>query len=396
MMKKILIVFGTRPEAIKMAPVIIELKKNSGHLKTFVCVTGQHREMLDQVLKTFDILPDFDLDIMKSGQDLEYITKEILTGISEVLREIMPDIVLVQGDTTTTFTAALAAFYLRIPVAHVEAGLRSHNMNDPWPEECNRMLTSRLATWHFAPTQQAKQNLVKENINENHILVTGNTVVDSLKWVLEKIDKSRKFEKELKESLLVKGYDIHRLKQNHNLVMVTSHRRENIGHGIREICNAIKDLSLIYPDIDFVFPVHLNPGIRSAVFEILNENIQNANVFLLKTLDYPEFICLMKYSYIILTDSGGIQEEAPYLGKPVLLLRDNTERPEALESKSIMIVGHNRQQIKERMADLINNENLYGEMSVQSNPFGDGNASHKIVTFLKSMNLQRQTILGKQ
>lgn len=385
-MKRIITVFGTRPEAIKMAPVVIELKKFPEHFEPIVCVTGQHREMLNSVLENFDIVPDFSLNIMKPGQDLEYLTTHILSGISEVFRETKPDLVLVQGDTTTTFTAALAAFYLRIPVAHIEAGLRSHNLNDPWPEECNRSLTTKIAAWHFAPTQQAKQNLLNENIDENQIFVTGNTVVDSLKWVLTKMERSADFNNQLEKSLTMKGYDIKRLHNNRKLILITSHRQENFGNGIREICYAIKELSADNPNIDFVFPVHLNPKIRSAVFDILSDKSQdNSNVFLLEPLDYTQFTCLMKNSFIILTDSGGIQEEAPYLGKPVLLLRENTERPESLSNHSVILVGNHRDQIRRRMSELMNDATLYEKMSVLGNPFGDGKASEKIVSYLTSL-----------
>jgi len=384
-LKRIFIVFGTRPEAIKMAPIIIELLKFPEHFESIVCVTGQHREMLNSALDIFGIYPDFSLDIMKQGQDQEYLTTQILSGVSKILKETQPDLVLVQGDTTTTFACALAAFYLKIPVAHIEAGLRTNDIKNPWPEEMNRSLTSRISLWHFAPTTQAKNNLLRENIGEDHIFITGNTIVDALRLITDKLDQSVDFRKAVIQNIESKGYDIGRLSDNQKLVLITCHRQENFGQGIVEICHAIKELAKQHPDLDFVFPVHLNPKIRIPVFEILGNKNPNKNIFLIEPIDYPAFIWLMKNSFLILSDSGGIQEEAPYFGKPILLLRERTERTESLETGSVIMTGNNRTFICEQFTELITNKFLYARMSQTTNPYGDGFASEKIVSTIISL-----------
>ena len=331
--KTILIVFGTRPEAIKMAPLVKELQSEPERFKTVVCVTAQHRQMLDQVLHIFDIVPDYDLDIMKPNQDLFDITSRVLLGMRDVLKEVQPDVVLVHGDTTTSTAAALAAFYQQIPVGHVEAGLRTHNIYSPWPEEMNRQMTGRIATYHFAPTPLAKSNLMKENVAEDKILVTGNTVIDALYMEVDKIKKDKALQEGLCKSLLQAGYDTRRLEGNRRLVLITGHRRENFGDGFISMCTAIRDLAAKYPDVDFVYPMHLNPNVRRPIHEVFGEDLTRyANLFFIEPLEYLSFVYLMEKSSIVLTDSGGIQEEAPGLGKPVLVMRDTTERPEALES----------------------------------------------------------------
>lgn len=377
---KILIVFGTRPEAIKMAPVVKEFKKYTGIFETAVCVTGQHRQLLDQVLEIFGIVPDFDLNIMKTGQDLFEITSKTLSGIHEILIHTNPGLVFVHGDTTTSLATALAAFYMQIPVAHVEAGLRSHNMYSPWPEEMNRSLTGRIATWHFAPTISAKNNLLAENISENRIVVTGNTVIDAISWAKKEIFSTKSKEAELTEFLNNQGYDMGRLDQSKRMVLVTSHRRENFGQGFRQICHAINNLSVKFPDVDFVYPVHLNPEVQKPVQEILGKD-STKNIFLLNPLDYLPFIFLMSKSCLILTDSGGIQEEAPALGKPVLVMRDTTERPEALESGSVKLVGTDREKIEQEVTALLNDSNLQNSMAKTIHPYGDGKAAERIVEF---------------
>lgn len=380
-MKKILFVFGTRPEAIKMAPLVLEFKKYPLQYETVVCVSGQHREMLDTVLDLFQIVPDYDLNIMQANQDLYDVTNRILTGLRDVLKQVKPDLVFVHGDTTTSTTAALAAFYQQIPVAHVEAGLRTGNIYSPWPEEMNRQLTGRLATYHFAPTPLAKQNLLKENVYEKSIEVTGNTVIDALHWVVNRIADNNDLSLSLQCDLVQKGYDINRLLRGQQMVLITGHRRENFGEGFLNICQAIKQLADTFPNIDFVYPMHLNPNVRKPVLDIL-DNAGN-NVFLIEPLSYLPFVYMMQKSLLILTDSGGVQEEAPGLGKPVLVMRDTTERPEAVEAGTVMLVGTDKNKIINGVSDLVNNINgLYDSMSHAENPYGDGKACDRIVKWL--------------
>ena len=380
-MKKILFVFGTRPEAIKMAPLVLEFKKYPLQYETVVCVSGQHREMLDTVLDLFQIVPDYDLNIMQANQDLYDVTNRILTGLRDVLKQVKPDLVFVHGDTTTSTTAALAAFYQQIPVAHVEAGLRTGNIYSPWPEEMNRQLTGRLATYHFAPTPLAKQNLLKENVYEKNIEVTGNTVIDALHWVVNRIADNNDLSLSLQCDLVQKGYDINRLLRGQQMVLITGHRRENFGEGFLNICQAIKQLADTFPNIDFVYPMHLNPNVRKPVLDILG-NAGN-NVFLIEPLSYLPFVYMMQKSLLILTDSGGVQEEAPGLGKPVLVMRDTTERPEAVEAGTVMLVGTDKNKIINGVSDLVNNINgLYDSMSHAENPYGDGKACDRIVKWL--------------
>ena len=382
-MKKVMIVFGTRPEAIKMAPLIKEFQKNTKSFQTIVCVTGQHREMLDQVLQLFDITPDYDLNIMKQGQDLYDVTARVLVGMRDVLKEAQPDIVLVHGDTTTSTAAALAAFYQQVPVGHVEAGLRTHNIYSPWPEEMNRLITGRIATYNFAPTELSRQNLLKENISDSMITVTGNTVIDALYWVVNKIRTDKKLEEQLKNILYSSGYDVDRLNTDRKLVLITGHRRENFGDGFINMCTAIKDLTQKYPEVDFVYPMHLNPNVRKPIHEVFGEDLSNlGNMFFIEPLEYLSFVYLMEKSTIVLTDSGGIQEEAPGLGKPVLVMRDTTERPEALEAGTVKLVGTNYDKIINEVSVLIDNENYYEKMSKAVNPYGDGLACERIVKTL--------------
>ena len=353
-MKKVLLVFGTRPEAIKMAPLVKELQKQKERIETVVCVTGQHREMLDQVLVIFDIKPDYDLNIMKRGQDLYDVTARVLTGMREVLKEIKPDIVLVHGDTTTSTAAALAAFYQQIPVGHVEAGLRTHNIYSPWPEEMNRLLTGRLATYHFSPTPLSRNNLIKESINDRNIIVTGNTVIDALYWVVDKIKNNKELDNELESVLSKAGYDVNRLDNGKKLVLITGHRRENFGDGFINMCTAIKDLTVKYPNVDFVYPMHLNPNVRKPIHEVFGKDLSGLkNMFFIEPLEYLSFVYLMEKSSIVLTDSGGIQEEAPGLGKPVLVMRDTTERPEALDAGTVKLVGTDYNKIVNEVSSLI-------------------------------------------
>ena len=380
-MKCILLVFGTRPEAIKMAPLVKEFQKYPETFKTIVCVTGQHREMLDQVLRIFDIQPDYDLNIMKQGQDLYDVTARVLTGMREVLKETQPDIVLVHGDTTTSTAAALAAFYQQIPVGHVEAGLRTHNIYSPWPEEMNRQITGRIATYHFAPTSLSKDNLLQEGVSEERIIVTGNTVIDALYMVVEKIKNDGILSCELEKVLKASGYDIGRLSDGRKLVLITGHRRENFGDGFISMCKAIKSLSEKYPEVDFVYPMHLNPNVRKPIHEVFGES-QRANLFFIEPLEYLSFVYLMEKSAIVLTDSGGIQEEAPGLGKPVLVMRDTTERPEALKAGTVRLVGTNYDKIVDEVSALLDNEAYYEKMSKAVNPYGDGLACERIVSFL--------------
>ena len=382
-MKKIMLVFGTRPEAIKMAPLVKEFQKHSDKFQTIVCVTGQHREMLDQVLHIFEIVPDYDLNIMKQGQDLYDVTARVLLGMRDVLKEAQPDIVLVHGDTTTSTAAALASFYQQIPVGHVEAGLRTHNIYSPWPEEMNRQLTGRIATYHFAPTPLSKKNLLAEGISENRIAVTGNTVIDALYMVVDKIKKDKVLDAALEKVLKESGYDVNRLSGGKKLVLITGHRRENFGDGFISMCKAIKALKEKYQDIDFVYPMHLNPNVRKPIHEVFGENLFGlGNMFFIEPLEYLSFVYLMEKSTIVLTDSGGIQEEAPGLGKPVLVMRDTTERPEALEAGTVKLVGTDYDKIVGEVSALIEDETYYDRMSKAVNPYGDGNACRMIINAL--------------
>lgn len=384
MRKKVMIVFGTRPEAIKMAPLVKKLQEKTNEIQAIVCVTGQHREMLDQVLHIFDIKPDNDLNIMKQGQDLYDITTRVLMGMREVLREVCPDVVLVHGDTTTSTATALAAFYQQIPVGHIEAGLRTYNIYSPWPEEMNRQITGRIATYHLAPTLQSKRNLLLEGVREEAIVVTGNTVIDALYLVIKKIQEDEGLEAELKANLKVLGYDISRLSGKRKLVLITGHRRENFGDGFLSICKAIRILVEKYQNIDFVYPMHLNPNVRKPINEIFSEQ-HFTNLFFIEPLEYLSFVYLMEKSTIVLTDSGGIQEEAPGLGKPVLVMRDTTERPEALEAGTVKLVGTDCEKIVSEVSVLLDDEAYYMEMSNAINPYGDGMASNRIYDFLSQV-----------
>lgn len=385
-MKKVMLVFGTRPEAIKMAPLVQELQKHSEKFQTIVCVTGQHREMLDQVLNLFDIIPDYDLNIMKQGQDLYDVTARVLTGMRDVLKEVSPDIVLVHGDTTTSTAAALAAFYQQIPVGHVEAGLRTHDIYSPWPEEINRQITGRIASYHFSPTSLSKQNLLKEDVNPDRIVVTGNTVIDALHQVVHKIKTDEALNTELEQLLKANSYDVNRLSDGRRLVLITGHRRENFGDGFINMCTAIKDLTLKYPEVDFIYPMHLNPNVRKPIHQVFGDNLSNlGNMFFIEPLEYLSFIYLMEKSAIVLTDSGGIQEEAPGLGKPVLVMRDTTERPEALKAETVKLVGTDYDKIVAEISTLLDDKNYYNQMSMAVNPYGDGLACSRIVTFLNNL-----------
>lgn len=378
-----MLVFGTRPEAIKMAPLVKEFQKHTEEVQTIVCVTGQHREMLDQVLEIFDIRPDYDLNIMKQGQDLYDVTARVLTGMRDVLKEAQPDVVLVHGDTTTSTASALAAFYQQIPVAHIEAGLRTHNIYSPWPEEMNRLITGRIATYHFSPTPLSRQNLLDEGVKETQIHVTGNTVIDALYWVVEKIKNDRVLDNELEGVLAKAGYDVNRLKDDKKLVLITGHRRENFGDGFINMCTAIKDLTEKYPDVDFVYPMHLNPNVRKPIHEVFGEDLSGlGNMFFIEPLEYLSFVYLMEKSTIVLTDSGGIQEEAPGLGKPVLVMRDTTERPEALDAGTVKLVGTNYDKIVNEVSALLDDADAYEQMSKAVNPYGDGLACGRIVKTL--------------
>ena len=375
-----MLVFGTRPEAIKMAPLVKEFQKYPKEFKTIVCVTGQHREMLDQVLHIFGIVPDYDLNIMKQGQDLYDVTARVLTGMRDVLKEAQPDVVLVHGDTTTSTAAALAAFYQQIPVGHVEAGLRTHNIYSPWPEEMNRQITGRIATYHFAPTPLSKKNLLAEGVQEEYIHVTGNTVIDALYMVVDKIKNNKELDTELDNLLKQAGYNVNRLAGGKKLVLITGHRRENFGDGFINICTAIKNLTKKYPDVDFVYPMHLNPNVRKPIHEVFGEDLSNlGNMFFIEPLEYLSFVYLMEKSTIVLTDSGGIQEEAPGLGKPVLVMRDTTERPEALEAGTVKLVGTDYDKIVSEVSALLDNQEYYDQMSKSVNPYGDGLACNRIV-----------------
>lgn len=379
-----MLVFGTRPEAIKMCPLVKEFQKYPEDFNTVVCVTGQHREMLDQVLKIFDIKPDFDLNIMKQGQDLYDVTARVLIGMRDIFKVCRPDVVLVHGDTTTSTAAALAAFYQQIPVGHVEAGLRTHNIYSPWPEEMNRQITGRIATYDFAPTPLSRENLLKENISDTQITITGNTVIDALYWVVEKIKSDNSLDKSLEEALLKAGYNVNRLSNGKKLVLITGHRRENFGDGFISMCTAIKDLTKKYPDVDFVYPMHLNPNVRKPIHEVFGENLTGlGNMFFIEPLEYLSFVYLMEKSTIVLTDSGGIQEEAPGLGKPVLVMRDTTERPEALTAGTVKLVGTDYNMIVNNVSELLNSSDAYEKMSKAVNPYGDGLACNRIVQILK-------------
>ena len=384
-MKKIMLVFGTRPEAIKMAPLVKAFQARKEDFETVVCVTGQHREMLDQVLSLFDIKPDFDLNIMKQGQDLYDVTSRVLLGMRDVFKTCVPDILFVHGDTTTSTAAALAAFYHQIPVAHVEAGLRTGNIYSPWPEEMNRLITGRIATYNLSPTKLSRENLLRENVSDSKIVVTGNTVIDALHWVTNKINNDKDLNANLAKELVTKGYDVTRLSNGRRLVLITGHRRENFGDGFRNICNALKALSEKYPDVDFVYPMHLNPNVRRPIHEAFGEDLSNlGNMFFIEPLEYLMFIFLMEKSDVVLTDSGGIQEEAPGLGKPVLVMRDTTERPEALEAGTVKLVGTDYDAIVDNGSLLLDNREAYERMSHAVNPYGDGKACGRIIDFIKS------------
>ena len=375
-----MLVFGTRPEAIKMAPLVKEFQKHPEEFETIVCVTGQHREMLDQVLHIFDIKPDYDLNIMKQGQDLYDVTARVLTGMRDIFKVCRPDVVLVHGDTTTSTAAALAAFYQQIPVGHVEAGLRTHNIYSPWPEEMNRQITGRIATYDFAPTPLSRENLLKENVSDSQITVTGNTVIDALYWVVAKIKSDKNLDKSLENELAKAGYNVSRLSGGKKLVLITGHRRENFGDGFISMCTAIKDLTNKYPDVDFVYPMHLNPNVRKPIHEVFGENLTGlGNMFFIEPLEYLSFVYLMEKSTIVLTDSGGIQEEAPGLGKPVLVMRDTTERPEALDAGTVKLVGTDYDKIVNEVSLLLDDSAAYEKMSKAVNPYGDGKACGRIV-----------------
>lgn len=390
-MKIIMLVFGTRPEAIKMAPLVKKFQEQSDRIETVVCVTGQHRQMLDQVLNLFGIKPDFDLNIMKTGQDLYDVTSRVLLGMRDVLKEARPDVVLVHGDTTTSTAAALAAFYQQIPVGHVEAGLRTHNIYSPWPEEMNRLITGRIASFHFAPTPLSRKNLMREAIPDQQILVTGNTVIDALYWVVDKIKQDQTLDAQLANILKEAGYDVDRLDGGRRLVLITGHRRENFGEGFIHMCTAIRDLANRYPNVDFVYPMHLNPNVRrpiQQVFEGLDSLSSGegwgeaGNLFFIEPLEYLSFVYLMEKSTIVLTDSGGIQEEAPGLGKPVLVMRDTTERPEALDAGTVKLVGTDYDKIVSEVSLLLDDSQAYAAMSQAVNPYGDGEACGRIVNAL--------------
>ena len=394
-MKKVMLVFGTRPEAIKMAPLVKAFEQYAGDFETIVCVTGQHREMLDQVLRLFDITPHYDLNIMKQGQDLYDVTSRVLLGMRDVLSEARPDVILVHGDTTTSTAAALAAFYQQIPVGHVEAGLRTHNIYSPWPEEMNRQITGRIATYNFSPTLLSRQNLLEEKVSEQNIIVTGNTVIDALYWVVDKIKSDEALSTELTHTLDTAGYNVARLidsksiqdsKQNRRLVLITGHRRENFGEGFIHMCTAIRDLAQKYPDVDFVYPMHLNPNVRKPIHEVFGNDLTGlGNMFFIEPLEYLSFVFLMEKSTLVLTDSGGIQEEAPGLGKPVLVIRDTTERPEALEAGTVKLVGTDYSKIISEVSRLLDDAAYYEAMSKAVNPYGDGKACERIVEFIKAI-----------
>ena len=390
-MKKVMLVFGTRPEAIKMCPLVKEFQKHPQEFETIVCVTGQHREMLDQVLTIFDVKPDYDLNIMKQGQDLYDVTARVLTGMRDVFKECKPDVVLVHGDTTTSTAAALAAFYQQIPVGHVEAGLRTHNIYSPWPEEMNRQITGRIATYDFAPTPLSEKNLQEEKAH-GQIFVTGNTVIDALHMVVDKLKNDAALAKAQDKVLADAGYDVTRLEGGKKLVLITGHRRENFGEGFISMVTAMKDLSEKYPDVDFVYPMHLNPNVRKPIHEVFGEDLTRSNFFFIEPLQYLEFVYLMEKSTVVLTDSGGIQEEAPGLGKPVLVMRDTTERPEALKSGTVHLVGTNHDLIVSEVSTLLDDASAYERMSKAVNPYGDGKACSRIVRALKGEKVERYEV----
>ena len=387
-MKTIMLVVGTRPEAIKMCPLVKEFQKYTDEFKTVVCVTGQHREMLDQVLTIFDVKPDYDLNIMKQGQDLTDVTARVLTGLRDVFKECRPDVVLVHGDTTTSTAGALAAFYAQIPVGHVEAGLRTHNIYSPWPEEMNRQITGRIATYNFSPTPLSEKNLQEEKTHGD-IFVTGNTVIDALHMVVDKLKNDTALAKEQEDILANAGYNVNRLVDGKKLVLITGHRRENFGDGFIRMVTAMKDLSEKYPEVDFVYPMHLNPNVRKPIHEVFGEDLTRPNFFFIEPLQYLEFVYLMEKSTIVLTDSGGIQEEAPGLGKPVLVMRDTTERPEALASGTVHLVGTDYDKIMNEVSTLLVNAMAYEKMSKAVNPYGDGKACDRIVRILKGEDTER-------
>jgi len=380
-MKKVLIVFGTRPEAIKMAPLVKEFERNRDSFEMKVCVTAQHREMLDQVLTLFEIVPHYDLNIMQEGQDLYDVTSRVLLGMREVLHDFQPDIVLVHGDTTTTIAAALASFYQKIDLGHIEAGLRTGDIYSPWPEEANRLLTTRLARYHFAPTPTNRENLLREHVKDDNITITGNTVIDSLFIVVKKINADEALRNSIEAELSSLGFSY---SKERKMILVTGHRRENFGEGFLNICNGLKELAERYPDVDFVYPVHLNPNVQEPVQEILT-GIKN--VYLIKPLDYLPFVYLLSRCHLVLTDSGGIQEEAPSLGKPVLVMRDTTERPEALDAGTVMLVGTDKEAIIQNVSKLLEDEMMYQKVSYAHNPYGNGTASAQIVSYLKKCQL---------
>ena len=383
-MKKVMLVFGTRPEAIKMAPLVKEFQARASEFETIVCVTGQHSEMLAQVLSLFEITPDYDLAIMREKQDLYDVTSLVLLGLRDVLEKVKPDVVLVHGDTATSTAAALAAFYQKIPVGHVEAGLRTHNIYSPWPEEMNRQLTGRMATYHFAPTELSRQNLLAEGVSDEHILVTGNTVIDALHQVVKRVKSDVTLQQQVAEDLLKAGYDVTCLDQGRRLVLITGHRRENFGEGFLHICRAIKTLSERFPEVDFVYPMHLNPNVRKPIHDLFGEDLKGfSNLFFIEPLEYLQFVSLMERSTLVLTDSGGIQEEAPGLGKPVLVMRDTTERPEAVEAGTVQLVGTDYDRIVGGVETLLTDEAAYSQMSRANNPYGDGKACGRIADRLK-------------
>lgn len=390
-MKKVMLVFGTRPEAIKMCPLVKEFQKRPDEFETIVCVTGQHREMLDQVLQIFNVKPNFDLNIMKQGQDLTDVTARVLAGLRDVFKECRPDVVLVHGDTTTSMAGALAAFYAQIPVGHVEAGLRTHNIYSPWPEEMNRQITGRIATWNFSPTPLSEKNLLEENV-QGKIYVTGNTVIDALHLVVDRLKNDETLAKEQDEILAQAGYDMARLSGGKKLVLITGHRRENFGDGFIRMVTAMKDLSEKYPDVDFVYPMHLNPNVRRPIHEVFGENLTRSNFFFIEPLQYLEFVHLMAKSTVVLTDSGGIQEEAPGLGKPVLVMRDTTERPEALSSGTVHLVGTDYDKIMNEVSLLLDDKEAYDRMSKAVNPYGDGKACRRIADVLAGKETDRYAV----
>ena len=384
--KTVMLVFGTRPEAIKMAPLIKEFQKESDIFNTLVCVTAQHRQLLDQVMDVFHLTADYDLDIMQQGQDLYDITSRVLLSMKDVLRQARPDLVLVHGDTTTSTAAALAAFYQQIPVGHIEAGLRTGNIYSPWPEEMNRQITGRIASYHFAPTETSRENLLKENVHPSNIYVTGNTVIDALHLVVNELKCDKQLADRERQTLIGCGYDVSRLNEGKKLVLITGHRRENFGDGFHNICKAIKMLVLQHPDVDFVYPMHLNPNVRNPIRQVFGEDLNDfQNLFFIEPLEYLSFVYLMEKSFLVLTDSGGVQEEAPSLGKPVLVMRDTTERPEAVLAGTVKLVGANYQKIVDEVSQLILDDHSYSLMSKANNPYGDGQASKRIVEIIRNI-----------